>query len=231
VTRAVAVAPVIAVDGPGGTGKGTLCAALARTLGWGLLDSGALYRALAAAALQAGVALEDATAVAALARSVALEFRPHDGGVQVLLDGRDISDALRSEACGTAASRIAALPEVRRELLTRQRALRRAPGLVADGRDMGTVVFPDAALKIFLTASPEERARRRYKQLKEKGLNVNLAELSREIADRDRRDSVRLVAPLRPAADAVVLDTTPLSAAQVFERVLELARERGLTSD
>jgi len=222
-------APVIAVDGPSGTGKGTLCVALSAALGWHLLDSGALYRAVAYVAMQKGVPMDDAATLAAVAADLAVRFEPGPAGdIRVLLDARDISAGLRTEDCARGASTVAAVPPVRAALLGIQRGFRRPPGLVADGRDMGTCVFPDAELKIFLLASAEERARRRYKQLKQKGLDVSLARLSRDIAQRDERDSSRAVSPLRPAPDAVVLDTTELDTAAVLATVREIAGQRGL---
>lgn len=218
--------PVIAIDGPGGSGKGTVARCLARRLGWHLLDSGAIYRLLALAALERGIAPDDEAALVALAGQVQMAFESGEAGVTALLDGRAVDEKLRSEDCGNAASRLAALPEVRRALLARQRTFRRPPGLVADGRDMGTVVFPDAVLKVFLTASADERARRRYNQLKEKGLDANLARLSREIAERDRRDAGREASPLVPAADAVVVDSTETPADRVTERVFSLLAAR-----
>jgi len=222
-------APVIAVDGPGGAGKGTLCHLLARHLGWHLLDSGALYRVTAQACLQAGVAWEDEAGAAAVAADLDVVFRPAaDGSVAVLLGGEDVSRAIRTEEGGRGASLVAAYPQVRTALLDRQRAFRRAPGLVADGRDMGTVVFPDAPLKIFLTASAEERARRRHKQLLDKGESVSLPRLLEDIRERDARDSRRAVAPLVPADDALELDSTSIPVAGVFRQVLRVAVERGL---
>ena len=212
--------PVITIDGPSGTGKGTVTALVAQRLGWHTLDSGALYRVLGLAAEGRGVAFDDADGLAALAASLPLAFV----GDRVLLDGTDVSDAIRTETAGMAASRVAALPGVRAALLDWQRRMARAPGLVADGRDMGTVVFPDAGLKIFLDASPEVRAERRYKQLKEKGLDVNLAALVMDIRERDERDRTRAVAPLRAAGEAVVVDSTALSIAEVLDRVLEEVR-------
>ena len=224
-----ASSPVVTVDGPSGSGKGTVSRAIARRTGWRLLDSGALYRLVALAGAGAGLPADDVAAHAALARSMKVEFGSRaDGEELVRLDGRDVSGELRSERAGAGASRVAAWPEVRTALLTRQRAFARPPGLVADGRDMGTVVFPRAPLKIFLTATPEERALRRYKQLKDKGSDVSLPALSREIAERDLRDQTRQVAPLRPAPDAEVIDSTGLSVEAVVARVMELLAARGL---
>lgn len=219
--------PVIAIDGPSGSGKGTISREVARRLGWHLLDSGALYRLVALAGRKAGLGEDDATGHARLAGDLDVAFRATGAGEeQVLLAGEDVTGELRTEQAGSAASRVAAWPAVRSALLERQRRFAAPPGLVADGRDMGSVVFPAAGLKIFLTASPEERARRRHKQLKEKGLSVNLAALSAEIAERDRRDASRPVAPLIACADAVTVDTTRLAVGEVVQRVLALARER-----
>lgn len=217
-------APVLAVDGPGGAGKGTLCRHLAQRLGWHLLDSGALYRLVALAAEQAGTSLADEPGLAALARDLPARFE----GERVYLGAQEVSDAIRSEATGDRASRVAVLPAVRTALVALQRGFRRAPGLVADGRDMGTVIFPDAELKVFLTASATERAMRRYKQLKEKGFDVKLADLSAEVAARDRRDAERAVAPLRPAVDACVIDSTTLGIDEVVAAVLDEVVRRGL---
>ena len=220
-------APVIAVDGPSGVGKGTLCQWLAARLGWSLLDSGALYRLTALSALRRNLSLEDEVRLAVVAAGLDVEFQACPAGApRIVLDGVEVGVELRSESCGDAASRVAALPAVRAALLHRQRDFRRAPGLVADGRDMGTVVFPDAELKLFLTASSEERARRRYKQLRENGLNVNLKNLVEEIDARDRRDAQRAVAPLEPAPDAEILDTTRMSIEDVCDWALTRAAER-----
>jgi cytidylate kinase len=219
--------PVIAIDGPSGSGKGTVSRRVAAALGWQLLDSGALYRIVALAGARAGLEADDQDGHAALARGLDIRFEVDETGAErVLLDGREVTREIRSEQAGNAASRVAAWPGVRSALFERQRGFMEPPGLVADGRDMGSVVFPDAQLKIFLTASTEERARRRHKQLKEKGLSVNLAALSAEIAERDRRDATREVAPLVACADAVVIDSTDLGVDAVVEKVLALARER-----
>ncbi|QQS55043.1 MAG: (d)CMP kinase [Candidatus Competibacteraceae bacterium] len=219
--------PVIAIDGPSGVGKGTLCQWLAARLGWHLLDSGALYRLTALAAQRRGLPLEDEAQVAAVAIALDAVFVADVAGTsRVLLDGAEVGDILRGEAAGNAASRVAALPAVRAALLQRQRNFRRPPGLIADGRDMGTVVFPHAELKLFLNASAEERARRRYKQLIEKGMDANLNSLIEEIAERDARDACRAVAPLRPAADVEMLDTTQLGVTEVCEWALALAVQR-----
>jgi cytidylate kinase len=210
--------PVVAIDGPSGSGKGTVSRRLAAELRWHFLDSGALYRLIALDAERQGVALDDSTALARIAASLPVTFGPAEGE-QVFFGAEEVSEILRSEKAGAAASQVARLPLVRRALLERQRAFARAPGLVADGRDMGTVVFPDAVLKVFLTASPEERARRRHKQLKEKGIDVSLPDLSREIAERDRRDASRSVAPLRPAEGARIVDSTGLTVEEVVAQL------------
>jgi cytidylate kinase len=219
--------PVIAIDGPSGSGKGTIARRTAAALGWHLLDSGALYRLLALAATRRGIRLDDADALARLARSLDVRFdADRDGEEHIWLDGEPVGGEIRTEEAGRGASQVAALQPVRDALLALQRSFRRPPGLVADGRDMGTHVFPDAALKVYLTASAEERARRRYKQLKDKGIDVSLAALSRDIEDRDRRDSERSVAPLRPAEDARILDSSGQSITAVTNTVLDWARER-----
>ena len=221
--------PIVTIDGPTGSGKGTVSRAIAGRTGWHLLDSGALYRLVALAGVAAGLASEDVQCHAGLAASLDARFgSAADGSERVWLDGRDVTEAIRSEAAGQGASRVAAWPAVRAALLERQRAFARPPGLVADGRDMGTVVFPGADLKIFLTATPEERARRRHKQLKDKGSDVSLPALSREIAERDFRDQTRQVAPLRPASDAYVIDSTGIEVEAVVGRVLELMTARRL---
>ena len=218
---------VVTIDGPGGSGKGTVGRRVADRLGWHLLDSGALYRLVALAALDAGLPQDDEPGHAHLALDLNVTFSTDAAGAEVvLLAGKDVTTRLRTEAAGMAASRVAAMPLVRTALLDRQRAFSHPPGLVADGRDMGTVVFPNAQLKIYLTASAEERARRRHNQLKEKGLDVSLAALSQEIRERDRRDSSRAVAPLRPAEDAVVIDSTGIPIEGVVDAVLALVGQR-----
>jgi len=221
--------PVVTIDGPSGSGKGTVCRRLAQRLGWHLLDSGALYRLVAVSGQLAGLATDDVSGHVALARSMDVVFgaRPN-GEERIELSGRDVTALVRAEETGQGASRVAAWPELRSALTDRQRAFAQAPGLVADGRDMGTVIFVDAPLKIFLTASAEERALRRYKQLKDKDSGVSLAALSREIAERDLRDSTRSVAPLRPASDAFVIDSTGVPVDEIVERVIELGRSRAL---
>ncbi len=222
-------AAVVTIDGPSGAGKGTVSRRLAGRLGWNLLDSGALYRLVALAGLRAGLATDDRAGHARLAQALDGQFGAHaDGSELILLNGEEVTAGVRSEEGGKGASRVAAWPEVRKALLARQHAFARPPGLVADGRDMGTVVFPRAALKIFLIASPEERALRRYKQLKGKDSGVSLAALSREIAERDRQDSSRPVSPLVPAEDAVVIDSTRLSVAAVVDCVWRLGKQREL---
>ncbi|MGH8303839.1 MAG: (d)CMP kinase [Steroidobacteraceae bacterium] len=221
--------PVVTIDGPSGSGKGTISRAVAQLAGWHLLDSGALYRLVAYAGIQGGLDAADNAGHARLAARMQVAFGVGpDGSERVMLAGEDVTQAIRTETAGQGASRVAAWPTVRTALLERQRAFARAPGLVADGRDMGTVVFPAARLKIYLTASAEERALRRYKQLKGKGSSVSLSALSREITERDARDSTRAVAPLIPAPDAEVIDSTGLSIEEVVGRVLALGASRGL---
>ena len=215
--------PVITLDGPSGTGKGTLCHMLAEHLGWHFLDSGALYRVLAYAARKHGVPLTDVVSLAILALGLQLRFVL--GGL-VLLDDEDVSDAIRTETCGQEASIIAAFPEVREALLARQRAFAILPGLVTDGRDMGTVVFPEANLKIYLYASAQERAMRRFLQLKEKGNDVSLAKVVDELTERDARDTARTHSPLKPAEDSEQIDTTGLTVVQVFNNILQLINQR-----
>ncbi len=216
--------PVLTIDGPSGSGKGTIAQKMAQKLGWHYLDSGAIYRVLAAAAMKHGVDLEDTAQLTDLATDLDLVFEFSGHVLKVLLEGEDVSDSIRTETMGNAASKVAAQPAVRSALLARQRDFKQAPGLVTDGRDMGTVVFEDAAYKVFLTANAAARAERRYKQLKEKGIESILADLTREISERDERDSQRSVAPLCAAADALVLDSTALSIEEVYTQVLELVR-------
>jgi len=219
-------APVLTIDGPSGSGKGTISRLVAQRLGWHYLDSGALYRAVGVAAGWADIDLDDHGALVRCTFDNRIDFRDDAGGeLRVIVNGVDATDELRMETAGAAASAIAAIPEVRSALKERQRDFRRPPGLVADGRDMGTVIFPDAGVKVFLTASAEERAERRYKQLKEKGVSVTLGGLLREILARDARDAQRAVAPLRPAEDAVRIDSTGLGIAEVVRRVLECVRK------
>ena len=213
--------PVIAIDGPSASGKGTVAQGVASHLGFHFLNSGALYRAVALSALNSTLDLENESRLS----NIALKLNANFLGDSVELDGRDVTDAVRSEAVSVAASRIAGLPAVRNALLKRQRAFRQPPGLVADGRDMGSVVFPDAVLKIFLTASPETRAERRYKQLMEKGLGANMAALLQDIRERDQRDSARATAPLKKSADAVLIDTTGMTAADAVAQVLALYKQ------
>lgn len=216
------VIPVVTIDGPSGSGKGSICQLLAKELGWHLLDSGALYRIVGLAAQRQGVAFDDEAALAELAVSLNVEFRPGELGEPsaVILDGEDISAEVRSETTGTLASYVAVHQGVRTALTDLQRSFARAPGLVADGRDMGTVIFTEAPVKIYLTASAEERAERRYKQLISKGESVNLAALLEDIQQRDERDMNREVAPLKPADDAIVIDSTATAIEDVFKQVL-----------
>jgi cytidylate kinase len=221
--------PVVTIDGPSSSGKGTISRIVASRVGWHLLDSGALYRLVALGGLLKNLDPDDVEEHVAVARSMRVTFGSVGAGEeQVLLDGRDVTQKIRTEQAGAGASRVAAWPAVRTALTDRQRSFAQAPGLVADGRDMGTVIFPGAQLKVFLTASAEERAQRRHKQLIGKGSAGSLAALSREIAERDLRDSTRQVAPLKPAPDAIQLDSTGLSIEDVVERVISLGRERKL---
>ncbi|HJN95865.1 MAG: cytidylate kinase [Gammaproteobacteria bacterium] len=217
--------PVIAIDGPSGSGKGTVAARVADQLGFGLLDSGALYRVLGIAAVKNGVDLENHGRLAELAQQLEIEFGKSGPG-SVWLDGQDVSLQIRTDTGSELASRVGAIPAAREALHARQQAFRSEPGLVADGRDMGSVIFPDSCLKIFLTASPEERAQRRYKQLIGKGIDAILPALLRDLKERDLRDSQRPISPLKPAEDAVVLDTNDLSIDEVVEQVMDLARAR-----
>jgi cytidylate kinase len=222
------VSKVITVDGPSGAGKGTVCARLAEQLGWHLLDSGALYRITGLAASRKGIVLDDEVAVAAVAGQLDVVFQPTSVGVKVILEGEDVTDIIRTEKVGSLASQVAALPEVRAALLQRQRDFAQADGLIADGRDMGTVVFPAAHVKVFLTASAEERGQRRYQQLLDKGFDASLPALIEDIQARDERDSNRAVAPLKPADDATVIDSTDLTIEEVCEQVAGLVRKAGM---
>ncbi|MCF6434032.1 MULTISPECIES: (d)CMP kinase [Pseudoalteromonas] len=219
--------PVITVDGPSGSGKGTVCRLLAEKLNWDVLDSGAIYRVLSLAALHHQIALDNEEALVPLAANLDVQFLidPTTKKSKVILEGEDVSSTIRDEKVGSAASKVAALPRVREALLRRQRAFRSEQGLIADGRDMGTVVFPDAEIKLYLTASAEERANRRYLELNAKGLDVTLSGLLQDIMARDDRDMNREVAPLVPADDAIVIDTTELDAQQVFANVMAILND------
>lgn len=217
---------VVAVDGPGGAGKGELTRRLSKALGYDLLDSGAIYRVLAYAARKAGLAMFDEESLVQEAQVLSLSFKVEDDGVHVLLGNEDVSKAIRTEECGLNASKVAAHPLVRQALLERQRAFRQEPGLVADGRDMGTVVFPDAQVKIFLDASAEVRAQRRKLQLEQAGKEADFDLILKEITERDERDRNRPVAPLKPADDAMILDSTDLNIEQVFNKAMEYIRSR-----
>ncbi|ATZ11195.1 (d)CMP kinase [Erwinia amylovora] len=221
-----ATAPVITIDGPSGAGKGTLCKAMAEALQWHLLDSGAIYRVLALAALHHQVDISSEEALVPIAAHLDVRFVSHNGEIEVILEGEDVSTEIRSPDVSNTASKVAAFPRVREALLRRQRGFRELPGLIADGRDMGTVVFTDAPVKIFLDASSEERASRRMLQLQEKGFSVNFERLLSEIKERDERDRNRAIAPLVPAADALVLDSTTMSIEQVIEIALKYARDK-----
>jgi len=222
--------PVVAIDGPSGSGKGTIGRLLAKKLDWHYLDSGALYRLAALAALNRHADLGDASALVKIAANLNIRFTSAGGADHVYLDDADVADELRTERAGDAASRVAVIPEVRAALLQRQRDFAVPPGLVADGRDMGTVVFPDAKLKVVLTASAEARAMRRHKQLKEKGIDVSLPDLSWDIAQRDARDATRTVAPFRPAPDAQVIDSTSLSPEEVVAHILQWLQRVGVVT-
>ncbi len=227
-SESVTAVHVVTIDGPSGSGKGTIAALLARELGWAFLDSGALYRLTALAALNQGVDFADTAALAVVATTLDVQFLPAEDGLVILLAGERVGDSLRTEEVGAMASRVAALPAVRAALLQRQRDFARHPGLVADGRDMGTVVFPDATVKVFLTASAEERAKRRFEQLHSKGINASFDRLLADIQARDERDSQRTVAPLRPADDAIILDSTQMTIQEVFAAVMVQMRLKGL---
>ncbi len=220
--------PVITIDGPSGAGKGTISTMLAEKLGFHFLDSGALYRLTALAAKNHGVAIENNEALALLAEHLDVVFEKSNGKVKIILEGAEVTEAIRTETVGGMASKIAPIPEVRAALLNRQRAFQEEPGLVADGRDMGTIVFPNASLKVFLTASAEERGKRRYLQLKEQGLDVSIARLTEEIKQRDERDCNRPVAPLKPADDARVLDSSDKNIDEVFAEIMNMIAEAGL---
>ena len=218
--------PVVTVDGPSGAGKGTLSALLAEKLNWHLLDSGAIYRVLAVAAMHHDLPIDDEAAIVPLASGLDVSFETENNQRRVVLEGEDVTDDIRTEEVGAVASQIASLARVREALLRRQRAFQETPGLIADGRDMGTVVFPDAVVKLFLTASAEARAERRYTQLKDKGMDVNIARLLTDIKARDERDTQRSVAPLVPAQDAVIIDSTDLDIDQVFEKAMDIISSR-----
>lgn len=220
--------PVVTIDGPGGAGKGTISQMLAKQLGWHFLDSGAMYRLCGLACLKQSIDLQNQEAVSQAAEQLDIDFRVANNSLEVYLNGEEVSGQLRTEATGNAASQIAPIPAVRDALLARQRAFAKAPGLIADGRDMGTVVFPQANLKIYLTASAEERARRRYMQLQADDDSVSLAAILRDIQQRDERDMSRSVAPLKPAEDAIIIDSSDIDAQQVYEQVLDYMKERGL---
>ena len=221
-------APIITIDGPSGSGKGTLCKLLADRLGYHLLDSGALYRLVALAAEHHGVSAENELAVADIAACLDVQFKAQGDGVQVVLEGEDVSVAIRTETCGMNASKVASLTLVRKALQERQRAFAELPGLVADGRDMGTVIFPDAPVKVFLTASAQERADRRYKQLKSKGLSASLSDILMNIQQRDELDENRAIAPLKPAEDALVIDCTHMSILDVEQKILTFIHSKGI---
>ena len=229
--------PVLTIDGPSGSGKGTIVQLVAQKLGWHMLDSGALYRLVAFGSQNNQLSLDNEDGIANYAANLAVEFKlvnvkpvaekgQHSQELQIILEGNVVGAELRTEATGNAASKVAAMPKVRQALFQRQRDFRQNPGLVADGRDMGTTIFPDAKVKVFLTASAEERAQRRYKQLKDKGISGNLAALLRDINERDERDSQRSASPLKPAEDAVIIDTSDLSIEQVVEQVLAICEKR-----
>ena len=221
--------PVITIDGPSGSGKGTICQLLARELGWELLDSGALYRLVGLAARHHGVELDNEEALVVLAAHLDVQFVARtDNSVQIILEGEEVTDAIRTEVVGKDASIVAAIPAVRDALLERQRAFAEPPGLIADGRDMGTVVFPEAPLKIYLDASAEVRAERRFKQLHTMGVGVKLPDLVRELKNRDKRDQERAVSPLKPAAGGIIIDTSECSRDVIFDQVLALAVNKGL---
>ena len=220
--------PVVTIDGPSGSGKGTVAGLLAREFDWHLLDSGALYRLTGLAASNHGVALDDEASLEVLAEHLDVQFEPTKDGLKTILEGEEVGARLRTEEVGAMASKVAALPGVRRALLKRQQDFAAAPGLIADGRDMGTVVFPDAPVKVYLTASAEERAKRRQNQLQQKGIDANFDQLLADIMARDDRDMNRAVAPLKPADDAIVLDSTSLSIQEVFDKVVDAMGQQGM---
>jgi len=217
-------APIVTVDGPSGVGKGTICLRVAEATGWHLLDSGSLYRLTALTCIRNNITIE--SQITDIASNLSVKYLSENDQLQIRLDGEDVTEAIRDEAVGNLASKVAALPDVRQALLQRQRDFAREPGLVADGRDMGTVVFPEAELKIFMTASAEERAKRRYNQLIGKGLDANLSDLAAELQERDRRDANRKVSPLAAADDAIIIDTTELSIEEVCRQVMERVTQR-----
>jgi cytidylate kinase len=221
--------PVITIDGPSGSGKGTLCLLLAQHLGWNILDSGAIYRLLAVAALQHHIQETDVQALTNLAENMQISLVIQDGIIKAFLEGKEVTKQLRTEECAQLTSKISAFASVRVALLEKQRHFKSMPGLVADGRDMGTIIFPEADLKIFLTASSEKRAERRYKQLKERGINVNLAEILAELKERDLRDTNREVAPLKPAPDSIQIDSSEYTIESVLAQMMALAREKGFS--
>ncbi len=227
---AEAAVPVVTIDGPVGSGKGTVSSRLASRLGWGFLDSGALYRLVALSALREHIDEEDTAGLASAAEAMDCRFEFDGSGTRIFLDGDDVTNEVRTEPVSRMASVVAAVPEVRAALVARQKAFRRPPGLVADGRDMGTVIFPDAAVKLFLTATAQARAERRYKQLKEKGESVNLPRLLQDLEARDARDASRQVAPLAPAKDAIVIDSTEMGIEAVVEKAYNIIKEK-LSSD
>ncbi len=221
------ISPVVTIDGSSGVGKGTISQMLAKALGWHFLDSGAIYRAVAWGVVQRGIDPDDETALAQALADISIQMQA--GGVgeaaKIIVDDQNVSQDIRTETCGQMASKISVKPFVRELLLQRQRDMQQSPGLVADGRDMGTVVFPTAVVKFFFTASPAERAKRRYKQLKGQGISVSLPDIEAELAERDRRDQERAVSPTKPAPDAILIDTTTMSITQVFEQVLQQVRD------
>jgi len=218
--------PVITIDGPSGAGKGTVCRLLAQELGWEILDSGAIYRVLALAAIHHQIEPNDEESLIPLAAHLDVQFASDENGSKIILEGEEVTHSIRNEEVGGVASKIAALPRVREALLRRQRAFRQEPGLIADGRDMGTVVFPDAEIKVFLTASAEERARRRFLELQAKGHDVKIGDLLTEIRARDDRDTNRAVAPMVAAEDAIEVDSTQVSAQEVFDQLIKVVKEK-----